>query len=130
MILKADRPRGARWPASRPPAARSSTRSSTSPAAAGSTSATPPATCSGCGASDGPRHRHGRPPGPARAGPGADRRRAGVAGDPDADRRPHRHDARTPTAPASPPTRSTSRCASPSSRSTTTRATRTSRRSR
>ncbi len=43
------------WPASRPPAASSPTRSSSSPAAAASTSATRPATCSGCGASDGPR---------------------------------------------------------------------------
>ena len=55
------------------------------------------------------RDRHRRPPGAARAAREVDRRRAGVARGAGADRRPGRHDARTPTAPASPPTRSACR---------------------
>ena len=80
---------------------------------------------------DRPRRSHGRPPGAARAAREVDRPTSSRAPEiAAADRRPHRHDARTPTAPASPPTRSASRVRIATIEVTTTRATRTSRRSR
>ena len=66
-----------------------------------------------------PRDRHHRPPGAARAGARGRRREELRSPEVQApDRRHDRDDARTPTAPASPRTRSASRCGSRSSRST------------